>query len=256
LTIVTEHEIPSELLATHRRAIVHAPDLTFDHSTSGDVFIFLDGELYLDRVKAPAQIAAAIEQGQLPPATCIYLPNTSAAARHVEYTCHAAFAAFLARELPRWIAENIAPGRRLFLCGLSLSGLQAIFTACRSPESYSGILSQSPSAWSNDEWLASSLVRQESSPVRYRVSVGLQELQENVVHPPSGLVQKTSQLASVRRLASRLQDTSHTTRFTEYEGGHDPVCWEKELVEALAWLTADELAPATSHEGRTGTTPA
>ena len=215
---ITAVEIPAACLPEPRKAWIHPA------AAAKDCLVFLDGELYTDRVKAPELVRGA---------TCVYLSNVSAAARHADYTCNENFASFVA-QLPNWIEQHVAPFDRYFLCGLSLSGLQAIFTAPRHPGIYSGVLSQSPSAWWNDEWLRTSLPR--GNRGRFWLSVGSQELQENVTHPPTGLIQKTSQRDSVRRLAEAMADAGHVDHFEEYDGGHDPACWARELPEALAWL--------------------
>ncbi len=69
------------------------------------------------------------------------------------------------------------------------------------------------------------------------MSVGTQEVQTNVSHPPTPLVQKASQLDSVRRLSSALRANGHDIHSNEYNGGHDCACWAAELPQALAWLT-------------------
>jgi enterochelin esterase-like enzyme len=68
------------------------------------------------------------------------------------------------------------------------------------------------------------------------MSVGTQELQENVSHSPTALFKKTNQLDSVGRLAQRLTSGGHEVHRHEYDGGHDPLCWAAELPRALAWL--------------------
>jgi len=76
----------------------------------------------------------------------------------------------------------------------------------------------------------------DASANRFWLSVGTPEVQENVSHPPTPLIQKTSQLASARRLAKRMTETGHEIHCHEYYGAHDPVCWGAELPQALAWL--------------------
>ncbi|MBV6498924.1 MAG: hypothetical protein CJBNEKGG_01154 [Prosthecobacter sp.] len=229
--MITEHQISSDLPAAPRKAWIHHVE------EAKTCLLFLDGELYTGRVKAPEAIAAAHASGSLPPATCVYLPSLSAADRHEVYTCHERFASFLTLEMPRWIEREAGRFERLFLCGLSLSALQAIFTALQHPGVFAGVLAQSPSAWWQDERLASSLGTLPSSRGRFWISVGNQELQEEASHPPTPLIQMTSQLASVRRLAKRMTDAGHDVRLHEYDGGHDPVCWDAELPRALGWLS-------------------
>jgi enterochelin esterase family protein len=117
-----------------------------------------------------------------------------------------------------------------------LSALQAVYTAIRSTGIFAGVLAQSPSAWWQDEWLTSSIPRDGARANRFWLSVGTHEVQENVTHPPTPLIQKTSQLASVRRLANRMTELGHEIHSHEYDGGHDPVCWGAELTQALVWL--------------------
>jgi enterochelin esterase family protein len=226
----TEHLLTSELLTDPRRAWIHPAD------GARDCLLFLDGELYTERVMAPEVLATAQSQGSLPPLTCVYIPNLSAADRHAIYTCNERHAAFIALEIPRWIEGMAGRFERLFLCGLSLSALQCTYTVLRHPDIFAGVLAQSPSAWWQEEKLADSLEQMPDSQSRFWLSVGSQEVQEHAVHAPTPLIQNTSQLASVRHLADRLTQAGHAVRHHEYEGGHDPACWRAELPLALDWL--------------------
>jgi enterochelin esterase family protein len=228
----TEHSISSSFLTEPRRVWVH-------HDESGrakDCVLWMDGEVYSGRVKAPALVDAAIASGALHALTCVYLPNDTQIGRHAAYTCTDSFASFLALEMPRWIEREVGPFERLYLCGLSLSGLQALFTALGHPRVFAGVLAQSPSAWWKEEWLASALPAFETSGLRFWISVGRKELKEDLTHPPTSLHQKTSQLASVRRLSQAMSESGHDVHHNEFEGGHDPACWGGELTEALGWL--------------------
>lgn len=221
-----------------RRDLPTAPGQAWIHQAEAAraCLIFLDGELYTDRVQAPEVIAAAQQAGSLPQLTCVYLPNRSAADRHEFYTCNDRFAKFVALELPRWIERELGRFERLFLGGLSLSALQSIFTGLQHPNIFSGVLAQSPSAWWQDEWLATSLNPLPSFQGRFWLSVGTREVEEHASHSPTPLIQRTSQLASVRRLANGLTGAGHDLHLHEYDGGHDPQCWGAELPRALDWL--------------------
>ena len=229
--MITEAEIVSEWLPGSRKAFIHSAA----RGSARDCLVFLDGELYADRVKAPEIVQRAQLDGTLPPIASVYLPNASAESRHQDYVCDDRFASFV-RDLPRWIERHTASFDRYYLCGLSLSGLQALFTALTRPDVFAGVLSQSPSAWWNDEKLLRSLLRNEGSRCRFRLSVGTSELQENVSHPPTGLFQRSSQRDSVRRLATAMSDAGYELRLVEYDGGHDPARWADELPDALNWL--------------------
>lgn len=203
-----------------------------------DCLVFLDGELYTQRVRAAEILRQAQEADQLHPLVSVFVSSISAVRRHTDFTCNESYASFVA-ELPEWIQQQAGTFDRFFLCGLSLSGLQVVFTALRHAGIYAGVLSQSPSAWWQHEWLTASLGRDVASAGRFWISVGNQELQENVTHPPTGLFQRVCQLDSVRRLACKMSDAGHRVRYAEFEGGHDPMCWGGELPHALAWLLDD-----------------
>lgn len=200
-----------------RRDLPTAPGQAWNHQAEAAraCLIFLDGELYTDRVQAPEAIAAAQQAGSLPQLTCVYLPNRSAADRHEFYTCNDRFASFVALELPRWIEREVGRFERLFLGGLSLSALPSIFTGLQHPNIFSGVLAQSPSAWWQDEWLATSLNPLPSFQGRFWLSVGTREVEEHASHPPTPLIQRTSQLASVRRLANGLTGAGHDLHLHE-----------------------------------------
>lgn len=223
--------IVSRSLGTTRIAWVDRPDIP-----TKDCLVWLDGELYADRVQAPDAIAEVRSTGSLHPFTNIYLPNVNGSGRHPNYTCNDAFAEFLAEEVPPWIEKEIGNFERLFLCGLSLSGLQAIHTALRHRGVFAGVLAQSPSAWWEDERLLSTLEPADGDPTRFWLSVGTRETREDLTHPPTPLHQKSSQLDSVRRLAGGLKKAGYLLHLHEFDGGHDPAAWKEELPAALSWL--------------------
>ena len=214
---------------------------------AADCVVFLDGELYRERVKSPKVIRGLQSARKLPPFTSVYVSAVDAAVRHVELTCSTAFSQALAGELQPWIEENVCRHTRYFLCGLSLSGLAAAFAALAHPDVFCGALCQSPSAWWNDEWLAGHLPRNSSGTGRFRISVGDQELDAGITHPPSGLLQKVSQRDSCRKLFEKLGEHAAEVCFSEFEGGHDCTCWARELPGALSWLL-DRSAESTGDE--------
>jgi enterochelin esterase family protein len=158
----------------------------------------------------------------------IWRPST---ARHRDFAFDADFSAQLVNPMLLWLERTLGGPRAYYLAGLSLSGLATAFTLWKHPGVFAGGLCQSPSAWWNDEWLAAAIAREPAPLPRCWFSVGNQETQTDLRHPPTDMHQRTSQLDSVRRLAAAFGQPCH-----EYEGGHDPACWQAELPEALAWL--------------------
>lgn len=227
-------EISSSLLSQPRTVWMD----TACAGVADDCLIFLDGELYRDRVDAPAIVSHLQSTGELAPTNCVYLSNACAMARHVDFTCSESFSLFLAKDLKSWIEERLGQHQRYVLCGLSLSGLAAAFTMRQHPSVFGSVLCQSPSAWWRGEWLAASWNRHGPRHGRCWISVGDQELTYGVAHPPSGVFQNASQLDSCRRLANVLTERCEDVSYSEYAGGHDPLCWGQELPAALKWLLA------------------
>lgn len=198
--------------------------------------IFLDANLYLDRVEAAAVVNHVFPESGRPPLSCVYFSAPSAAARHEDFVCNDSFTDFLADELVPWIEQRTTVHESYYLCGLSLSGLAAAYAALRRSDVFSGAICQSPSAWWNEEWLTQSLDRWPSSKTRLWLSVGNKEVQQGISHGPSNLFQGTTQLDSCRRLAEALRPRCAEVSYHEFAGGHDPRCWALDLAPALAWL--------------------
>lgn len=193
--------------------------------------IFLDAELYIERVRAPE-----IVHEHALPVTCVYLSYGEAVDRHTDFACNEGFATFIAEDLTLWIDNFTGRRNEFVLCGLSLSGLAAVHAANRFPKVFSRILCQSPSAWWNDEWLAKQIEARDLCQLKCWLSVGDLERDENVTHAPTGMVQGTSQYASCERLAQAIALARATVHENRYAGGHDPACWAAELPSALQWL--------------------
>jgi len=195
--------------------------------------IFLDAELYLERVGALEVLSALQSAGRLSELNWVFVSHQDAAARHQDYTCNDAYARFIAEHL---LPAGAAGGN--YVCGLSLSGLASAHIALSYPRLFRGALCQSGSFWwAGERFIA---IARELGPQLSRLwlSVGELETEEGVSHPPTGLRQELSQLKSVERAAQALAELGCTVRHRVFAGGHDPAQWQAELPEALAWLTS------------------
>lgn len=202
--------------------------------------MFLDRELYLDRVGAVAVLERAMQDGAVPRLTCAFVSPRDAPARHADFTCHPRYARFVADEVVHAVRARLGMSPRAgnvanLICGLSLSGLQAAFTAVSHPDVFDRAVCQSGSFW----WPAGRATAWPRKTGRFWLSVGEGETESDVVHPPTGLHQTVSQIAGVASAAARLRSLGATVHEHVYVGGHDPTAWQKELVPALAWLLAD-----------------
>jgi enterochelin esterase-like enzyme len=198
--------------------------------------VFLDAELYRDRVKAGEVIAAL--QGEVADSWFVFVSMHSVEARWIECPCHRPFAQFIAEELLPWLEQShprIGRVEQRVIVGLSYTGLAAAFVAREYPGLFQKVISQSGSFWWNDAWLT----RQVSEsgirlPTEFYLEVGKRETQVNLQHR-EGVLQVMSQIEGVRRFRDVLVESGHTVVYAEFEGAHDYEAWRQTLPAALRW---------------------
>jgi enterochelin esterase family protein len=232
--MLEEALIPSAVLGRNRAVWVD--------SRSGHVptrlGIVLDAENYLCNVGIGAILRRLERAGEIGPLTLLYLPFVTPENRHAEYACHPDFERFLCHDLFAWARArfpSLDPGGH-FLLGLSLSGLQAIWTALRNPGVFGAVVAQSPSAWYRGECLKDAVNPASPSKTAFRISVGSQETTFGEVFQPGDLHQTTSQVASCGRLVEALRRAGHEVEYSIFEGAHDSEFWGAEMPAALRWL--------------------
>ena len=230
-------KIRSPALGNERTVWIRKPATPYPRTP---IVVFLDAELYRDRVGAPEVIDSL--RGTVADAWYVYVSMESVEARWRECACHPPFAAFLADELLPWLRSQFrvseTPMTRT-LIGLSYTGLAAAFVAKEKPGIFQKIICQSGSFWWND----CSIVRkydQASSPVpsEFYLDVGLKETAENVRHRED-VLQVVSQIEGVRSFRDVLTRKGSTVRYVEFDGGHDAEAWRRALPNALKWALAN-----------------
>lgn len=202
------------------------------------ICLFLDGEYYVNQMNAPAQLVALQREGLIPPIACLFVSYVNGETRHYDFTCNDRYARFITEDLIEWIRSRNAgiSKQDCLIGGLSLSGLQVAFTALTAPEVFSFTLCQSGSLWWNQEWLTSYLRSYSGNGDKFWISVGDQETDSGIVHPPTDLVQDVDQISAVRRFADALKAQGESVHYHLFAGGHDPKCWEAEFSDAMQWL--------------------
>jgi enterochelin esterase-like enzyme len=223
-----------------------------DRARAEHLAIFLDGELYRDRVEANSVIDSL--QGDIADAWFVFVSMESAEARWLECACHPPFAKFVAEELLSWLGdqyEELRLVRTRTLIGLSYTGLAAAFVARECPGAFRRVISQSGSFWWNDCWLSRQYESSATVPTDFYLDVGTQELAENVRHRED-VLQVVSQLEGVRRFRDVLRRNGNSVNYVEFAGGHDFAAWRQTLPEALRWALPKSapLADAADATGR------
>jgi enterochelin esterase family protein len=205
-----------------------------DHS----LCVLLDGELYRDRVQALPLLSSLMESGGIPPMTLAFVSHGGAAARHSDYVGDPRFARFIAEDVvseARRRVPTLAAERHL-ICGLSLSALAAAHIALMYPTRFPAALCQSGSFWFEPDAFARLAQQRPPVKTRFWLSVGDEETDVDVTHPPTGLVQRISQVAGVERARDVLEENGGDVSFHRFRGGHDFAHWRTELSDALRWL--------------------
>lgn len=200
-------------------------------ATPHSLCVLLDGEHYRDGVHALPLVSTL-------PMTVVFVESGGGATRHQDYVYDAAFARFVAEDVMR-DARARAPSLTAdghLICGLSLSGLAAAHIALLYPALFPAVLCQSGSFWLQPETFAQ-LARQHAVKSRFWLSVGDEETDVNVSHPPSGLFQAITQIEGVERARAALVENGADVHLHRYRGGHKYEHWEAELGDALRWLS-------------------
>jgi enterochelin esterase family protein len=205
--------------------------------------LFLDAEHYLRDMQSLPALSGLQESGALPPMSMLFVSHVNSRSRHLDYVCNEGYAEFLARDVVGWArARCELQIAHHMICGLSLSGLQAAFTACRYAEVFSHALCQSGSFW----WLAENEMPWPPTTAKFWLSVGDKETATNVSHPPTGLFQKISQIAGVEAAVGQLTAAGGTVKYNLYSGGHAAAPWKDELEPALQWLLSESAAASVA----------
>ncbi len=205
--------------------------------------LFWDGESYWREMDAIPLLNEFFEEAKLPPMTIALVGHVSSAARHEDYTCNESYARFIGDRVMPWLKAEVSglDDRRHFICGLSLSGLMSVYLALQYPQHFSGCISQSGSHWWKHEWFGA--MARSKSPVdaRFWLSVGDQESEVNVEHPPTGLLQEISQIEGVETAARVLKEIGGVVHYHQYHGGHSSRFWRDELGDAMRWIVQNEI---------------
>lgn len=229
----TVESIQSTRLKNERSVWVREPA---NPSEARHVTLFLDGELYRDRMGTVSLIEKL--NGSISDSWFVFVSMGSPEARWTELPCYPPFAGFVVEELLPWLAKRFpgieAAGQRT-IAGVSYSGLAAAFIAKEYPGIFQKVISQSGSFWSDECRLVDEF-RTLSAPVPtdFYLDVGVRETQENVRHRED-VLQRVSQIEGVRKFRDALLERGHTVRYLEFEGGHECAAWQRTLEGALKW---------------------
>jgi enterochelin esterase-like enzyme len=242
---VREFTFKSDILKQDRQYAIYTPPAYDPKSDPCGLLVMFDGggcSRLDDPCPVPIILDNLILQKKLPPMVALFVYQTDD--RTKELGCNESFADFLATELIPHVRSEYhvsADPKRTIIGGMSLGGLMSTFCAYRHPEVFGNVLSMSGSyqwmpglfegtAAPTDEpgWLTRQFVSHDRLPIHFFLCAGRFEN----FFPNSLLVEN-------RRLRDVLLAKGYTVDYTEFSGGHDPVCWRGPFVEGVTKLNEE-----------------
>ena len=240
---VKSHKIKSEILKEERAIRVYTPPGYDPKGKPCGLLIFFDGETVPFMIPLPITLDNLIAREKIPPMVAVMV--NSQKTRNRDLACSGPFADFLAKELVTWARAKFnvsADPEQTVVSGFSLGGLAAAYCGLRHPEVFGNVLSQSGSFWYFDGWKESTdlfenniftdtgwLTRQFAKaprlPLRFFMEVGM--LEQGI---PINMVLEN------RRLHDVLVAKGYPVTYSEYNGGHELLCWRGSLADGLIAL--------------------
>lgn len=199
-------------------------------SPANRLLVFLDAEIYLQRVGARESVRPLIEAPGRDSTCVVFVSHGTQEQRMSESLFSRKFSAFLCDELPAFLrAQNfVAPNALASLCGLSLTGLATVMAAIHSPGVYQKIAAQSGAYWPEEGRVLREL---EALPMGLRQAfyfdVGSEETDRE------GEVM--SQQEGVEAVRQVLERKGYAVTTHVFPGGHSTEGWCSALPLYLDW---------------------
>ena len=230
---VEMHLLHSTILGNERRVYVYTPP---NYTMSGEAYSLLvvfDGWAYIHLVPTPTILDNLINQGMITPLIAVLPDSLDQETRSRELPCHPPFVDFLLQELLPWIHSQYHVSSKpdqTIVAGSSYGGLAAAFAAFSAPERFGNVLSQSGGFWWNkdsedqipQEWLTQQFIASPHLPLHFYLEVGLKE--------------EFNMVPSNRHLRDVLVLKGYKVDYSEFNGGHDYICWRGSFADGLLKL--------------------
>ncbi|GHO91934.1 hypothetical protein KSF_019820 [Reticulibacter mediterranei] len=230
------HRLHSDILNNERRVWIYTPPGYSPIDEPYSLFLVFDGLSYQDAVPTPTILDNLINAGKIPPMVAVLPDSMDQDTRNRELPCHEPFVEFLTRELMPWAHKHYhvtSNPKQTIVGGSSYGGLAAAFVGLRASEVFGNVLSQSGSFWwdrdpeldISQQQLIQHYVASPRLPLRFYLEVGLQE---------KGVA--VEMISSNRHLRDVLILKGYEVHYSEFNGGHDYICWRGSLADGLIAL--------------------
>ena len=211
-------------------------DVFISHqSTQEDLplIILLDGQIWSRELSIIPDLQNLTVSNKICPAVYVFVHSLSGQQRQQDYGCHDAFSQALAHELIEILSKEYSfiSKTDITLCGQSLGGLCALYSALLFPKLFNSLILQSGSYWWSN--FSNSTLGQDHTG-------NILELLQNLSHPLSKTTQiyisagtyETDMRDDAYQLYQQLQSFNQVS-FHSFSGGHDAVNWRTDLLKAL-----------------------
>jgi enterochelin esterase-like enzyme len=224
---ISKENFKSKVLNNERNLWIYDPIKNTD--TPKNLLIVFDGFQYTEAIPVANMIDHLYEEGKIPPTVMIGVDSLD---RFNEFNGNEQFANFIAVELLPWIRNNFAVSHNpnnIALCGASLGGLTAFYTALNHSNLFGNVISQSGSfnhkkTKVDDEqyWSVHYLETQPKLPVRIYMNSGRLEMDE---------LQKANSLTH-----QTLTNNGYDVKYELFNGGHDLLWWRESFLDGLEYI--------------------
>lgn len=239
---LTQIKIKSSILNEEREYGVYTPAGYSTKDQPYNLLLLFDGEVWgngVDNlVPTPTILDNMIAQKKIPPAILVLV--NAGLQRIRDLACSQDFADFLAKELLPEVRRSYrvaADPKHVVVGGSSLGGLASACAGLMHPEAFGNILSLSGSYWyipgwekmggslylGNSGWVMQQYLQSPKLPLSFYIEVGRYEGLEK-------------QLPTNRNLRDILKLKGYPVTYSEFDGGHDYLCWRGSVADGLIAL--------------------
>jgi enterochelin esterase-like enzyme len=237
---VTRHRFRSDVLDNEYSVWVYTPPAyATDGAPYGWLMVF-DGWFYINLIPTPTILDNLLADGRIPPLVAIMVGHPFDKYRRRDLACYPPFEDFVVREMVPWARQTYHladdPAQTAVVGG-SLGGMMAAYMGLRHAGIFGNVLAQSAYfGWKRreddeDEWIVRQYVAGPKLPLRFSITAGLFE-----TDIPTPLPGFKNLLVSARHARDVLLAKGYPVRYSEYSGGHNPICWRGPLAEGLQAL--------------------
>lgn len=238
-----QQRFASYILGEERSISIYTPADYAPGDKPYGLLVVFDGRDYRTIIPLPTILDNLISSRKIPPLIAILVDSMNQTMRNRDYSCSDLFSDFVARELVQWARQNYrvsGDAAKTVVCGVSLGGLAAAYTAFRYPEVFGKVLSQSGAFWyypnwrnskpdlSKMGWLARQFEASRRLSVRFYLECGLLENDRD-----------RSILRENQRLRDVLISKGYNVTYSEFAGGHDYFCWRGSVADGLIALAGN-----------------